>query len=44
MPTNTQSRLALSHLAPDAVQSEIRAMSIACALTFAIWSGDMARN
>ena len=30
MPTNTQSRLALSHLAPDAVQSEIRAMSIAC--------------
>src|ERR1039458_2780585 len=30
MLTNTQSRLALSHLAPSAVQSEIRAMSIAC--------------
>ncbi len=30
MPTTTQSRLALSHLAPAAVQSEIRAMSIAC--------------
>jgi len=30
MPTTTQSRLALSHLAPAAVQSEIRAMTLAC--------------
>jgi aminotransferase len=30
MPTTTQSRLALSQLAPAAVQSEIRAMSLAC--------------
>jgi aminotransferase len=30
MPTATHSRLALSHLAPAAVQSEIRAMTIAC--------------
>jgi len=30
MPISTQSRLALSHLAPAAVQSEIRAMTLAC--------------
>jgi aminotransferase len=30
MPIPTQSRLALSHLAPAAVQSEIRAMTLAC--------------
>ena len=30
MPITTQSRLALSHLAPAAVQSEIRAMTLAC--------------
>ena len=30
MPTTSQSRLALSHLAPAAVQSEIRAMTLAC--------------
>ncbi len=30
MPTTTHSRLALSHLAPAAVQSEIRAMTLAC--------------
>jgi len=30
MPTTTTSRLALSQLAPAAVQSEIRAMSVAC--------------
>jgi aminotransferase len=30
MPTTAQSRLALSHLAPAAVQSEIRAMTLAC--------------
>jgi aminotransferase len=30
MPIPTQSRLALSHLSPTAVQSEIRAMTLAC--------------